>query len=112
MPRLGGAVRLVASRAAGSFLMRTESDVHGPHGSSPSACQKCGLPLHPEIEVCPFCEQDVAERPAKAHDRRGRRRPAPPERMVAGVPERTLLVAGTCVFASLAVIGIAISALV
>ena len=51
---------------------------------------------------------DVA---AGAAPRRGRR-PAPPERLIAGVPERTLLVAGTCVFASLAVIGLAISALV
>ena len=94
--------------------MRTEPDVHGSHGSSTDTCDNCGLPLHPEARLCPFCEHSVsgavAALMAPAKERRPRR-PAPP-RFVGGIPERTLLVVGTSVFASIAVIGIVLSALV
>jgi len=92
--------------------MRTESDVHGPHGSSAPLCGNCGLPLHPQMQVCPFCEHNVADVPATTT--LARRRPATPPapRFVAGIPERTLLIVGVCAFASLAVIALALSALV
>jgi hypothetical protein len=94
------------------MAMRTESDVHGPHGSSAPACDHCGLPLHPEVRVCPFCEHTVsgalvALTAPKLSTARKR-----PKRTVGGIPERTLLVVGTCVLASIAVIAVALSALV
>jgi len=94
--------------------MRTESDVHGPHGSSAPACDNCGLPLHREARVCPFCEHAVRGSrvalmaPTPARDESRRESP----RVIAGIQERTLLLVGTCVFASIAVIGIVLSALV
>lgn len=96
------------------IAMRTESDVHGPHGSSAPACDNCGLPLHTEARVCPFCEHAVSGAlvalmaPAPA----GRQTRREPPRRVAGIQERTLLLVGTCAFASIAVIGIVLSALV
>jgi hypothetical protein len=64
--------------------------------------------------VCPFCEHAVSE-PSVAllAPKRVRRAPIPqPPRLIGGVPERTLLLVGTGVFASIAVIGIVLSALV
>ena len=90
--------------------MRTESDVHGPHGSRAPLCRNCGLPLHREMKVCPFCEHDVGA-PTKGALIRRAPAPATP-RFVAGLPERTLLLVGVCAFASLAVIGLVLSALV
>lgn len=94
--------------------MRTESDVHGPHGSSAPACDHCGLPLHPEMRVCPFCERAISRSLVAPAPPAPIRRPAAPRlpRFVGGVRERTVLLVGTCVFASIAVIGIVLSALV
>ena len=92
--------------------MRTESDVHGPHGSNAPLCGNCGLPLHPEMQVCPFCEHHIDAAPTTALARRTTSAVPPTPRYVAGIPERTLLIIGACVFASLAVISLALSALV
>lgn len=83
--------------------MRTESDIHGPHGSHAPACLSCGLPLHPDVEVCPFCEERV-ERPeaGRALMVLGA------ERSDASLRER-ILVIGTCLVIAVAAVGVAIS---